>query len=139
MEISIFTDKSIEPGENDLRETLGDLYHLWDEIKNFVLGLYPSAVMEWNYPGKKYGWSYRLKDKKRAIIYLLPRDKYFKVAFVFGQKTTNEIMGSEISDDIKTELANARVYAEGRGIRIEIKDTRVLDDVKKLVVMKLKY
>ena len=94
---------------------------------------------EWNFPGKKYGWSYRIKDKKRAIIYLLPREGFFKVAFVFGQKATNSILAENISDTIKTELNNARVYAEGRGIQIEIREHSNLRDVKKLIEIKLAF
>jgi hypothetical protein len=87
---------------------------------------YPTGLAEWNYPGKKYGWSYRIKDKKRAIIYFLPRDKYFKVAFVFGQKATDIVLASNISREIKTELEQATKYAEGRGIRIDIKNDLIV-------------
>lgn len=86
---------------------------------------------------EKYGWSYRIKDKRRAIIYFLPRDKFFKVAFVFGQKATDIIMASDIDDDIKAELLQARKYAEGRGIRIEIKNELIISDIKKLIEIKL--
>ena len=82
-DISIFQDKTITPTDNDLIEELGSTYDLWVLLNNFVLSKYPDGLSEWNYPGKKYGWSFRIKDKKRAIIYFLPRDKYFKVAFVF--------------------------------------------------------
>ena len=99
---------------------------------------YPDGLAEWNYPGKKYGWSYRIKDKKRAIIYFLPRDKYFKVAFVFGQKATGIVLDSNISLDIKTELEQATKYAEGRGIRIDVKDKLILPDIKQLIEIKLK-
>ena len=82
--------------------------------------------------------SYRIKDRKRAIIYFLPRDKYFKVAFVFGQKATDIVLKSNISPDIKTELEQATKYAEGRGIRIDIKNDSILPDIKQLIEIKLK-
>lgn len=72
--------------------------------------------------GEKYGWNFRIKDKKRAIIYFLPRDNYFKVAFVFGQKATDTIMESDVSPGIRNDLEKATKYAEGRGIRIDVKD-----------------
>ncbi len=137
MDISIFTDKSIVPENDDLIMVLGSNYKLWEDIKKYVYEKYPAAVEEWNYPGVKYGWSFRLKDKKRAILYFLPREKYFMVAFVFGQKATDIILRSGISDEIKSELENARVYAEGIGIRIAVKDENHLDDIKKLVGIKI--
>lgn len=111
---------------------------MWKQIHEFILEKYPDGLAEWNYRGKKYGWSYRIKDKKRAIIYFLPREKYFKVAFVFGQKATDIVLASNISTDIKTELGQATKYVEGRGIGIEIKNDTILPDIKQLIEIKLK-
>ena len=136
METSIFPDKAKKPDDQDLVVTLGDQYKLWNDLREFVLDKYPMAIEEWNYPGKKYGWSFRMKDKKRAIIYLLPQQGCFKAAFVFGQKAVDQVLQSEISTEIKTELQQAKVYAEGRGIRIDVKDTSI-PDLKRLVEIKL--
>ena len=137
MDISIFTDKAIKPNEQDLINNLGSHYDLWTQITKLVKEQYPTAIEEWNYPGKKYGWSFRFKDKKRAIIYLLPREEYFKVAFVFGQKATDQVLESDIAPEIKEELASARKYVEGRGIQIEIKNAEILADIRKLIEIKL--
>lgn len=132
-DISIFTDKAIIPTHRDLIEVLDGSYELWKHIEDFVMKKYPKGLTEWNYSGKKYGWSYRIKDKKRAIIYFLPRDHSFKVAFVFGQKAMDVIMESSISLDIKDELMQATKYAEGRGIRIDVKNHSILPDIKRLI------
>jgi len=137
MDQSIFMNKAIIPNDKDLQIELGETYAFWKEIMDFVVLKYPKAAMEWSYPGSKYGWSFRLKDRKRVIIYLLPRERYFKAAFVFGQKAYELVLDSPISESIKTELAAARVYAEGRGIRIDVKDKNVIDDIKQLIEMKL--
>jgi hypothetical protein len=139
MDQSIFMNKAIIPNDKDLQIELGETYAFWKEIMDFVVLKYPKAAMEWSCPGSKYGWSFRMKDKKRAIIYLLPREGYFKAAFMFGQKATDSIMSSIISNPIKEELMGAKVYAEGRGIRIDVKERVVLDDIKKLVEIKLTY
>jgi len=134
---SVFPDKAMIPTDNDLVEKLDSKYELWKQIHDLVLSKYPNGLAEWNYPGKKYGWSFRIKDKKRAIIYLLPRDQYFKVAFVFGDKAVNEIMNSKISNDIKTEISQATKYAEGRGIRIDVIDDSIIFDIEQLIDIKL--
>jgi hypothetical protein len=134
---SIFTGKETKPSKKDLIEKLGSTYKLWVELEQFVFEKYPNGITEWNYPGIKYGWSYRIKDKKRAIIYLLPRDKYFKAAFVFGQKATDIILESSISKEIKVDLSQSKKYAEGRGIRIDIKKDSIIPDIKKLIEIKL--
>ena len=136
-DLIIFTEKGLIPTDQDLIVNLGTTYALWHQIQEIVLDLYPKGLQEWNYPGKKYGYSYRIKDKKRAILYFLPRKNYFKVAFVFGQKATDLIMESDISLEIKNELIKARKYAEGRGIRIEVKNALNITDIKKLIEIKL--
>lgn len=136
-DLSIFQDKAIVPTDRDLADKLGSTYDLWIQIKDFVFEKYPKAIAEWNYSGIKYGWNFRIKDKKRAIIYFLPRENFFKVAFVFGQKATDFILESDIAPKIKNDLEQATKYAEGRGIRIDIKDNLILSDIKKLIVIKL--
>ena len=139
MDKSLFTDKKTLPDESDLEDSLGESYHLWQIVKEYVHLKYPGALDEWNYPGNKYGWSFRIKDKKRAIIYLLPREQFFKVAFVFGHKATDAIMQSEVSEEIKSELNAARVYAEGRGIRIDVNTDHILKDIKELIDIKIAH
>lgn len=135
---SIFTDKKKKPDETDLKEALGPNYTFWKTIAEFTTQAYPSAIEEWNYSSEKYGWSFRISDKRRVLVYLLPRDKFFKTAFVFGQKATDEILKSDVSDSIKNELNAAKVYAEGRGIRLEVKDKTLISDIKKLISIKVK-
>ena len=137
MDISIFTDKARHPVNKDLVSALQETYSIWESLRDYILEQYPGAVEEWNYAGKNYGWSFRIKDKRRAIAYFLPREGYFKVAFVFGGKATEQIMNSNVTDTIKDDLDRAKVYAEGRGISIPVKDESPVADIKKLVVIKL--
>ena len=134
---SIFVDKNLKPTTKDLEKGLGDTFHIWKSFEDFTKKNYPDATCEWNFSGEKFGWSYRIKDKKRVLIYLLPRDRFFKTAFVFGQKATSQIMESDISESIKTELKIAKANAEGRGIRIEIKDQSNFEDIQKLIKIKI--
>lgn len=137
MEASVFTDKEKEPGDEDLAATLGKTYGLWMTLRDSVLEKCPSALPEWHYPGQKYGWSFRLKDKKRAVIYLLPRERFFKVAFVFGEKATAQVLASDVAPAIKSLLKQAKAYAEGRGIRIEVRSRAALADIARLIEIKL--
>ncbi len=137
MDGSVFMDKARKPTDHDLAAALGAPYELWAGLKEFVFAKYPAAIEEWSCSGKKHGWSFRLKDRKRAIVYLLPRRGFFKVAFVFGAKVAALIIKSDMSPKIRSELAAAKPYAEGRGIRIEVKDGRLLEDIRKLVEIKL--
>ena len=99
--------------------------------------------MEFSNP--KYGCRFKIKDKKRVILYLIPRDKFFKAAFVVDLKATDnilksnisEIIKSNISEIIKTDIQKAKVYAEGRGIRIDVTDSSFTEDLKKMISIKI--
>ncbi len=124
------------PTNEDLQTALGASYGLWHSLAEFAREVYPKAGEEWNFSSAKFGWSFRIKDKKRVLLYLLPRDGFFKVALVFGQKATDAIMESGIAESIKAELQHAPVYAEGRGIRLSITDNSLVEDLKELVRIK---
>lgn len=134
---SIFLDKSQEPTAADLENGIGITFPVWREIEAFLLEEYPKAESKWHFTSAKTGWSFRMSDSKRVLVYLLPRNQYFKVAMVFGQKATDAVLESSISETIKTELKAAKVYAEGRGIRIDIQNDDLLKDIKKLIQIKL--
>ncbi|MCK9613522.1 MAG: DUF3788 family protein [Bacteroidales bacterium] len=137
MALSIFDDKSAPPDEKMLEKALLKSMGWWNEIKDFVISNYPNAVEEWKHSGKNWGWGFRLKDKKRVIIYLTPQDKYFLFAMVFGEKATLEVLKSKVSEEIKKTLSEARVYVEGRGIRMEVNSSKIISDIKNLILIKL--
>jgi len=139
MDISIFTDKKIMPVDDDLHIPLGNMYEMWQQITGYVHLKYPAAIDMWNYSGDKYGWSFRIKDKKRVIVYLLPRDRFFKVVMIFGQKATDAVMNSQVAEALKSELASAKVYVEGRCIRIDILNETILSDLKTLIDIKISH
>ncbi|MDE5419636.1 hypothetical protein L3049_16715 [Labilibaculum sp. DW002] len=46
MDISIFTDKTVEPTQKDLQKELGSLYPLWEQIAESVREKYPNPKEE---------------------------------------------------------------------------------------------
>jgi hypothetical protein len=137
MDCSIFNEKQIVPDEKMLQIALGESYSFWQQIVNFTLIEYPKGTSEWKYPGAKYGWSFRVNDRKRVIVYLLPRNGFFLVALVFGQKAFEKVMESTVNENIKSDLSVAKPYAEGRGIRITIRNEIILQDIYTLIQIKL--
>lgn len=135
MDASIFTDKDHAPVSADLKQALGKSYTWWQELVNYVLEQHPVAKEEWNF--SKAGWNCRIKDSKRVIVYMMPCAGFFKASFVLGARATAVILESDIPEDIKTAIAAAKVYAEGRGVRIEVKHIRTLQSVIKIARVKL--
>ena len=104
MSQSIFLDKANIPGEEDVQKTLSNSYENWNVLRAFMVENYDQVSEEWNFPGKNYGWSMRIKIKKRNIIYMVPHDGYFNVAFVFGPRAYEVVLKSDLPEEIKDSL-----------------------------------
>jgi len=137
MALSALDDKSRRPDEKQVAKVLGDGYSLWTALMRFIEEAWTPAQGEWNYSGEKYGWSFRAKRKDRNIVYLIPALGFFKAAFVFGDRAVEAVERSDVQEPVKAELRAARKYAEGRGIRLDVKDRRALADIRTLIGIKL--
>jgi len=60
------------------------------------------------------------------------------MAFVFGDKAAVVVEESDLSQEIKESLWNARKYTEGRGVPIKVKTAADVEKIKKLVEIKNK-
>ena len=138
MALSVLDDKSSVPTDEVVAEVLGfDAVQLWLAVRHHIAETYPPMSVEWNYPGAKYGWSCRLVQKKRRIIYLIPQKDYFLAAFVFGEKAMALVRQAGIPEPLLEELESARKYAEGRGIRFPVRTLDDVETVKKLAACKM--
>lgn len=135
---SIFNDKNVQPNQSMLEQVLGqESYGIWNEITEYVLQKDKSYTFNWKFASAKFGWSCRISDKKRVIIYLLPRDKFFKIAMVFGDKACQQIYDSNIDQSIKTLLQEATNNAEGKGIRIDIRNSELIESIYMMIDIKV--
>jgi len=137
MALSILDDKSVTPNEIQLKDVLGKRLQLWNDVKQYVCDNYSDTHEEWHFAGKNYGWSLRLKRKERTILYLIPCEEYFMVAFVFGEKAVAAAHKSTLPKSILDMINSARKYAEGRGIRVEVKRSADIASIKVLTEIKM--
>lgn len=108
---------------------LGPSATAWDEIRERVAKAWAPVTEQWHYSGAKYGWSLRLEKKERVIVYLTPQSGCFLAGLVVGEKAA---ASATLSRQAAASLAKAPHYAEGIGVRLEIrqlKDTRVVHEL----------
>lgn len=138
MPVSYFEDKMIVPQEVDLKIALGSVYPFFQKIYSYMDENHTDFRPEWKHYGKKMGWQLKLLKGKRNIMFIVPFDKNFIVAFVFGDKAVQQVMDSDLPEEIKTELQNAKKYMEGRVINFSItEDSGCVADIIKLIEIKL--
>lgn len=129
-----FDDKAAKPDDRALADGLGGAKALWDGFVRHVSEGYPPVTGDWVF---YKSWSFRLKRKKRTIVYLLPRQGHFLCAFVFGGQATEAARAAELPKAVLKEIEAAPVYAEGRGFRLEVRTARDVDTMKTLAAIKM--
>ncbi len=137
MAASVFDDKAAKPTNQKLARALGKSNGLWKEIKKNLKGEYGELTEEWKFYGQKSGWILKTLRKKRNLFFFIPLDSSFGVSFVFGDKAVAVVEKSDLPQKLVTTLKNARKYAEGRGLKIDIKNSADVEYVKKLVEIKV--
>jgi hypothetical protein len=140
MALSIFEDKSAQPGDAEIREALGRAATHWYNLVEYALKTYTPTSLEWKFPGAKYGWSLRVNDlrKRRVLIYMTPQKGGFITGFMFGDKAVELARQSALPSGIVEELLAARRYVEGRGIRVSVRNAADVKVVKLLMEIKMK-
>jgi Protein of unknown function (DUF3788) len=129
-----FDDKAKVPDEKALAKGLGPLKTLWDEFVRHISVDFAPVTKAW---GFYKSWSLRLIQKKRTIVYLLPRDGHFLCAFVFGGKATEAARQAKLPKAVMKEIEDAPVYAEGRGFRLEVRTPADVGTMKILAAIKM--
>ena len=135
--MSVFLDKTHPPTEKELSAALGPTHAYWKEIR-VALGKRCGALEEeWKYYGKSSGWTMKVLMKKRNLFFMAPYEKFFRIAFVFGDKAVAAIELSDLPKTLIRELVEAKRYVEGRGLRLDVKGRGVVKDIVKLVEFKV--
>lgn len=137
MAASIFPDKQMTPTDDDLAHELGGSKVLFDQLADFIRQEFPPMTTEWKHYGQKSGWLLKLFSGTRNLFFVVPCSGYFKLAFTFGDRAVERILAEQFPEPLKSELANARKYAEGRTILLEIKTGEELEIAKKLARIKV--
>lgn len=125
------------PTNKMLSDALGESYHYWEEIKQTLEEQYGTLIEEWKFYGASLGWTLKLLLKKRNLLFFAPYDKYFRIVFIFGDKAVAAVGKSKLPKKMIRELNNAKRYAEGRGLRVEVKKKTEIKNIITLVAIKV--
>jgi hypothetical protein len=138
MKLSVFDDKSKPPKDEDLAATLSGTFVFWNELKRLIESRFSPLSIEWGFTSQKTGWGLRLKQKNRTILYMTPRKGYFIASFALGEKAVKAAHEDELPVSVLEIIDSARKYAEGRGVRLEVRSAEDIRNVEKLAIIKMK-
>jgi hypothetical protein len=137
MALSAFDDKTKPPQEDELGAMLGSSYALWNELKKRIAAQFAPLSIEWGFTSKTTGWGLRLKQENRAVLYMTPCKGYFLASFALGEKAVKAARKSGLPASVLAVIEGARRYAEGRGVRLEVKTPKDVKDIEKLALIKM--
>lgn len=135
---SILTDRSTPPDDSILSDALGASYKTWTALKASIAKEHGETREEWKYYNAKSGWVLKLLLKKRNLFFMIPGGKFFTLGFLFGDRGVDAICHSSLPPSMVREIKEARRYAEGRGLRVEVRNRSALRHALELVAIKVK-
>jgi hypothetical protein len=103
------------------QKRLGVCGSLWKDLETRLENPFGPLRREWRYYGKTSGWVVRLIRDKRTVLILIPCQGYFIVSFTSGETTTGSAHAAGLPDDIPEVIDHAKISAEGRNVRIEVR------------------
>jgi hypothetical protein len=125
-----FIGRPAAPADAELAAELGAAHALWERIRSET-----PLSGEWHSYSKKAGWSMRLKQKDRNIVYLVPGRGGFDVSFALGDRA----VAAAKERGLATMVEGAKRYAEGTAVRFAVNGPRDVATVKKLIEIKLEF
>jgi hypothetical protein len=129
MNIAYFDQKEAVPTESDLKKALGELFSAYKE----VLELTEAYDHEWKFYGKKHGWQLKVVRKGKALLYLIPQEKSFRIGCAVRENEKERLLNSSLPPKTKEELVTAKKYPEGYPLRLEIKSKTDMQEVRVVI------
>lgn len=139
MALSAFSDKAHRPTDKDLRSVLGKAHPAWVRLIELVSDRIAPILPVWGFTSANFGWSIRLKRKDRVILYMTPREDHFLVSFALGEKAVVAAHAHKLPATVLKAIESAPKYAEGRGVRLEVRQAREVSALATLAEIKSKH
>ncbi len=137
MALSAFADKLNPPQPQQLAATLARTSVHWTKLKAIIERRFGPVSFEWGFTSKTTGWGLRVKSEKRTILYLTPCEGYFLASFALGEKAVKAAHESNLPATVLEIINSAKKYAEGRGVRLEVKSAGDVRNVEKIAIIKM--
>jgi hypothetical protein len=138
METDILTDKSVKPNDEIIFSIIGNTELLWEQIFSYLFDNSKNISVNWQYSDCGKYWVCIVQKKKNTIFRLrIFKMHSFSLAFPFGDKSEPVILQSNLPDSIKNDFINAKRFNSTRYISIEVEDSKDIENVKKLIAIKI--
>ena len=137
-EKTVLSDKSVVPTDDFIFSIIGERKVHWLRIMNYLSDNYPDASGTWNYYNDGKQWLFKYVRKKKTIFWASLLKDTFRITFYLGNKAESVIENSDLPVSIKEEFKTAKRYGLIRPVTLIIWNEADVDNVLKMVVLKVK-
>jgi hypothetical protein len=136
---AILHDKSVKPTDDIIFSIIGDTELLWKQTFSYLFDNSKDISVNWKYSDCGKYWVCIVLKKKDTLFRLrIFKMNSFSLAFPFGDKSEPVILQGKLPDRIKNDFINAKRYNSTRYISIDVQDSADIENVKKLIDIKIK-
>jgi hypothetical protein len=139
MQPNAFLNKPVAPSDAELSAAIGKFKVLWDRLLSDLAADGLTTSWGWHCYSRKAGWSVRANRDERTILYLAPYRGGFRVSFALGGKAIEAVRAAKFPKHVMDVIDAAPKYAEGFGIRLDVKGPKDLPSIKKLAAIKVQH
>lgn len=134
----ILSDREVVPTDEYILSLLKEKSVLWQEIMSYAADNYKDISGAWNYYNDGKQWLYKLTQKKKTIFWGAMHKDTFRITFYFGDKVEPLLENSELPLKIKEDFKVSKRYGSIRSISQKIFSASDVENVKKLIAIKIK-
>jgi hypothetical protein len=120
-----------------VKACLGRAAPLWEAAIDLAREGSPRVVEAWHFAGPKTGWTLRLVDGARILVYLTPGEGDFRVGLVLGKKAVAAAREAGLSKAAAKTIDAAPAYAEGHGVRFQVASNADMRVFRELLAIKM--
>jgi hypothetical protein len=128
--------KAKPPSETELNAFLGPAAGLWFSVLRAIEDRASPLDLRWRPSKAAFGRICLVQHRKRTLFYLTPDTGKIWIGIVIGERAYGLAMASSLPAAIKKMFAEAKPYAEGRGIRYPVDSMRSVPVIAKLLEIK---
>jgi len=129
-------DPSAPPADRELAAALGASEPLWRRLTRELRVAHGPLADAWSFSTTS-GWTLRVKQPARVLVYLTPSRSHFLASFALGEKACAAARDAGVPAAILAIIDAAPRYAEGRGVRIPVRTTADLEGVLRIAAIKV--
>ena len=134
--LSALCDESCLPTDEAVQRVLGDAYATWAQLLALVAERVGPVSDIWKFTSAQTGWGLRIVHRDRVILYMTPQERHFIVSFALGERAVAAARTARLAARVREAIEEAPRYAEGRGIRIPVRDRRYIRTLTRLAQIK---